>query len=156
MPKFQLHSKLHRQPIDTLAIHCGDYRFQQAFHEFLTATLKLGEAYDLMVLPGGPLSLTHQLSHSEDTHSARKWTRFFIDNHNIKRVILIQHQDCGWYKSMSSKLHDPANLRQRQEQDLTRAAEVLKETFPNLNLRVELYVASWDADDHITIDSIPS
>jgi hypothetical protein len=152
MPPFQLHSKLNRPPTDTLAIHCGDYRFQQAFHEFLTATLKLGDAYDLMVLPGGPLSLTHQLSHSEDTRSARKWSRFFVENHGIKRVVLIQHQDCGWYQSMSPKLRDPAALRSRQEQDLKLAAEVLKETFPDL--RVDLYLAQWDADDRITIDSI--
>jgi hypothetical protein len=152
MPPFQLHSKLNRPPTDTLAIHCGDYRFQQAFHEFLTATLKLGDAYDLMVLPGGPLSLTHQLSHSEDTRSARKWSRFFVENHGIKRVVLIQHQDCGWYQSMSPKLRDPAALRSRQEQDLKLAAEVLQETFPDL--RVDLYLAQWDADDRITIDSI--
>jgi hypothetical protein len=152
MPPFQLHSKLNRPPTDTLAIHCGDYRFQQAFHEFLTATLKLGDAYDLMVLPGGPLSLTHQLSHSEDTRSARKWSRFFVENHGIKRVVLIQHQDCGWYQSMSPKLRDPAALRSRQEQDLKLAAEVLQETFPEL--RVDLYLAQWDADDRITIDSI--
>jgi hypothetical protein len=152
MPQFQLHSKLNRPPTDTLAIHCGDFRFQQAFHEFLTTTLKLGEAYDLMVIPGGPLSLTHQLSHSEDTRSARKWARFFVENHGIKRVVLIQHQDCGWYQSMSAKLRDPAALRQRQEQDLRRAAEALLETFPDL--RVELYLAGWDAQDSITIDSI--
>ncbi len=152
MPHFQLHSKLHRQPADTLAIHCGDYRFQQAFHEFLTATLKRGEAYDLLVLPGGPLSLTHQLSYSEDTRAARKWVRFFVEKHGIKRVVLIQHQDCGWYQSMSAKFRDPAALRQRQEQDLQRAAEVLKESFPDL--RVELHLAGWDADDRIAMESI--
>jgi hypothetical protein len=154
MPQYQLHSKLNRPPTDTLAIHCGDFRFQQAFHEFLTTTLKLGEAYDLMVLPGGPLSLTHQLSHSEDTRSARKWARFFVENHGIKRVVLIQHQDCAWYQSMSAQLRDPAALRRRQEQDLQRAVEVLRETFPDRNLRVELYFAGWNQDDTITIESI--
>ena len=152
MPQFQLRSKLNRQPADTLAIHCGDFRFQQAFHEFLTATLQLGESYDLMVLPGGPLSLTHQLSHGEDTRAARKWVRFFVEMHALKRVVLIQHQDCGWYQTMSAKLRDPATLRQTQEQDLKRAAEVLQESFPDL--RVDLYLCGWDANDAITIESI--
>ena len=55
---------------------------------------------------------------------------------------------------MSAKLRDPAALRRKQEQDLQRAAEVLQESFPELNLRVELYLAGWNEDDSITIESI--
>jgi hypothetical protein len=58
MPTYTLTSKIRRTETDVLAIHCGDYRFQDAFHEFLNRTLDLGGNYDLMVIPGGPLSLT--------------------------------------------------------------------------------------------------
>jgi hypothetical protein len=148
----QLNAKLQRAPTETLVVHCGDYRFQAGFSEFLNRVLGLSENYDRMVIPGGPLSLTHQLSHGEDTRAVRKWTRFFVEKHGIKRVVLVQHQDCGWYQSMSAKLRDPAALRRRQEQDLGRAADVLKESFPDL--RVDLFYAGWDADERITVESI--
>jgi len=145
-----LASRLHRGPASTLAIHCGDFRFQQAFHEFIAAGLKPGEAYDLMVLPGGPLSLTLQSSRGDETRAARKWAGFFVEKHGIQRVVLMQHQDCAWYQETSRGLRDPAALRRRQEQDLERAAAVLQESFPHL--RVELYFAGWASDERVTVE----
>jgi hypothetical protein len=58
MRTFQLNSKLKRGDTEVLVVHCGDYRFQGAFYEFLNHALNLNEKYDLMVIPGGPLSLT--------------------------------------------------------------------------------------------------
>jgi hypothetical protein len=76
-----------------------------------------------------------------------------VEKHGIKRLILIQHQDCGFYKTMPAHLHDSAELRERQEQDLGRAAATMEKDFPDL--KVELYYAGWDATDRVTIDSIP-
>jgi hypothetical protein len=50
-------------------------------------------------------------------------------------------------------LHDSAEPRKRQEQDLGRVKAAMKKDFPNLT--VELYYAAWDAADRVTIDSIP-
>ncbi len=153
MPPFQLESKLKRGEIETLVIHCGDYRFQAGFHEFLNSRLNLNENYDLMVIPGGPLSLTLFEYLPKFSWASWKWLRFFVEKHGIKRLILIQHQDCAFYKTMPAHLHDSAEPRERQEQDLRRAATTMKKDFPGL--KVELYYAGWDATDRVTIDSIP-
>ena len=152
MPTYTLTSKIYRTETDVLAIHCGDYRFQSAFQEFLNRALNLDGNYDLMVIPGGPLSLTLFEYLPKFNWAGWKWVRFFADQHKIRRLILIQHQDCGFYKTMPAHLHASPEPRQRQEQDLRRVKEAMKRDLPQL--AVELYCAGWDATDRVTIDSI--
>lgn len=152
MTDYTLTSLLTRGDTDVLAIHCGDYRFQSAFREFLAHTLALEGKYDLMVLPGGPLSLTLAEYLPKFSWSSWKWLRFFVEKHEIRRLILIQHQDCGFYKTMPHHLHSSSDPRQRQEQDLRRATAALKKDFPSL--AIENYYASWDASDHIHMESV--
>jgi hypothetical protein len=152
MGTFQLTSKLKRGDTEVLVIHCGDYRFQGAFYEFLNGVLKLNENYDLMVIPGGPQSLTLVEYLPKFSWASWKWFRFFVEKHGIRRLILIQHQDCAWYQTMPLHLHASAEPRKRQEQDLERISRTLTKDFADLT--VELYYAGWDASDRITIDTI--
>ncbi len=154
MGTIQLTSKLKRGSTDLLVIHCGDHRFQGAFYEFLNRNLNLNENYDLMVIPGGPQSLSLVEYLPKFSWSSWKWFRFFVENHGIRRLILIQHQDCAWYQTMPAHLHASSDLRERQEQDLGRITIALKKDFPDLS--VELYYAGWDAEDRITFDAIPT
>jgi hypothetical protein len=135
-------------------IHCGDYRFQGAFYEFLNRNLNLNENYDLIVIPGGPQSLSLVEYLPKFSWSSWKWFRFFVEKHGIRRLILIQHQDCAWYQTMPAHLHASSDLRERQEQDLGRITNALKKDFPDLS--VELYYAGWDAEDRITFDAMPA
>lgn len=147
-----LTSKLRRGETDTLAIHCGDYRFQTAFQEFLNQSLELAGNYDLLVIPGGPLSLTLFEYLPKFQWAISRWLRFFVEQHKIGRLLLIQHQDCAFYRSMPLHLHSSPEPRQRQEQDLRRVKELMRKELPQLS--VELYYACWDAADRISIDSI--
>jgi hypothetical protein len=86
MPDYPLTSKIKRIDIDVLAIHCGDYRFQSAFQEFLNRTLSLDGNYDLMVIPGGPLSLTLVEYLPKFNWASWRWLRFFAEQHKIRRL----------------------------------------------------------------------
>lgn len=152
MTDYQLTSVLTQGSTEVLAIHCGDYRFQSAFREFLVQTLGLEGKYDLMVIPGGPLSLTLAEYLPKFSWASWKWLRFFVEHHEIRRLILIQHQDCGFYKTMPHHLHSSTDPRQRQEQDLRRATAALKKDFPSL--AVELFYATWDAAERIRIEQV--
>ncbi len=152
MSNYSLSSKIKRTETDVLAIHCGDYRFQAAFQEFLNRSLNLDGNYDVMVIPGGPLSLTLVEYLPKFSWASWKWLRFFTEHHPIRRLILIQHQDCGFYKTMPHHLHSSPEPRERQEQDLRRVRDTMKKDFPQLP--VELYYAGWDSADRVTIDSI--
>ena len=152
MPSYTLDSKLDTNAPAALVVHCGDHRLQGAFNEFLNKALGLDGNYDLIVIPGGPQSLTLVEYLPKFSWASWRWFRFFVENHEITRLILIQHQDCAWYKSLPLHLHSSPQPRQRQEEDLRRVGQVLKKDFPEL--RVELYFAGWDSDERITLNSI--
>jgi len=154
MSSFQLTSQIQRAVTDVLAVHCGDYRFQGAFHEFLSQSLGLQENYDLMVIPGGPLSLTLFEYLPKFSWSSWKWLRFFVEQHEVKRLVLIQHQDCAWYKTMPLHLHASPEPRERQEQDLRRVREAMKKDFAQLS--VALYYAGWDSSGRVMVEEVPA
>ncbi len=152
MSTTQLASTVQRADADVLVIHCSDHRFQAAFHEFLNLKLNLDQNYDLLVLPGGPQCLTLVEYLPKFSWAGWKWFRFLVDTHDLKRLILIQHQDCGWYKELPFHLHSSSEPRARQEEDLRRAHAALARERPELS--VQLYYAGWDASEHISIDAV--
>lgn len=152
MPTTQLASTLHDSDAEVLVIHCSDHRFQAGFYEFLNSRLNLQENYDLLVLPGGPQCLTRVEYMPKFSWAGWEWMRFLVDAHGLKRLVMIQHQDCGWYKELPSHLHSSTEPRKRQEEDLRRARAALAKERPEL--RVELYYAGWDVGRHITVDAV--
>ena len=148
----QLSSSLQRDDPDVLAIHCSDHRFQAGFAEFLDQKLNLGENYDLLAIPGGPQCLTLVEYLPKFSWAGWRWFRFLVEAHDLRRLILIQHQDCGWYRELPLHLHSSTSPRERQEQDLRRARAALAKERPELG--IELYYAGWDASDHITFDAV--
>jgi len=154
MLSFQSTSKVNRADTEVLVVHCSDHRFQAAIRDFLDRGLKLGENYDLFIMPGGPQCLTLVEYLPKFSWVSGKWFRYLVENHELKRLILIAHQDCGWYETLPLHLHTSAKPRERQEEDLRRAGRSLMKEFPEIV--VELYYAGWGADDRVVIDSINS
>ncbi len=152
MPSCQLTSKPNTTDPDVLVVHCSDHRFQAAFYEFLNLKLNLNENYDLLVLPGGPQCLTLVEYLPKFSWAGWKWVRFLLDSHDLKRLILIQHQDCAWYKDLPLHLHSSADPRDRQEEDLRRIGRTLCKERPELAL--ELYYAAWNAREEVTVDTV--
>ena len=58
------------------------------------------------------------------------------------RLILIQHQDCVWYKSLPLHLHSSSEPRQRQDEDLRKLGHALRKDLPQL--RVEIVFCSLE------------
>jgi len=152
MPIYQSSSKIHREDAEVLVVHCSDHRFQAGFREFLDQGLKLGENYDLLIIPGGPQCLTLIEYLPKFAWAGGRWLSFLVEQHELKRLILIAHQDCGWYKSLPLHLHSSPEPRDRQEEDLRRAQRWLAKEFPELHL--ELYYAGWDANDQVTVEPV--
>lgn len=152
MAPYQPSSKISRADTDVLVVHCSDHRFQAALYEFLNLGLNLNENYDLLVIPGGPQCLTLIEYLPKFSWASWKWFRFLLEAHAPKRIILIAHEDCGWYKSLPFHLHASSEPRRRQEEDLRRVRHALRKDFPDLT--VELYYAGWDASDRVTIEAI--
>ncbi len=140
-------------PTHTLVVHCSDHRIQAGLQEFLNTHLGLANNYDLLAIPGGPQCLTLVEYLPKFSWAGWKWFRFLIEGHDLKRVVLIAHQDCAWYGSLPLHLHSSPEPRGRQEEDLRRARVALRGEFPNL--AVELYFAGWNSDGgRMTIEPV--
>lgn len=152
MASFKSTTKLRTAHADALVVHCSDHRFQAALGEFLNKSLDLKGNYDLLALPGGPQCLTLVEYMPKYAWALTKWVRFLIDAHELNRMVLIAHQDCGWYKQLPFHLFGSSDPRQRQEDDLKRVRAAMAKDFPHL--RVDLYFAGWDSANQVTIESV--
>ena len=121
---------------DTLVVHCSDHRLANGCQKFVEEELKV-PVYDLVSVPGGPQFLRVLEYLPKFTWAGRRWLRFLVESHHIRRVILIAHLDCGWYKH----LHGTSESHvERQKGDLLHAADDLRDWLPGLH--VESYYAS--------------
>lgn len=118
----------------------------------MNLVLNLGENYDLLSLPGGAQALALVEYLPKFAWAVWKWIHFLIDQHGLKRVILIAHQDCGWYKFLPHFLRAMADPRAKQEEDLRRIREMLLKE--NRELSVELYYAAFDPSDRLVMEAI--
>ena len=80
---------------EALVIHCLDHRFQGAFAKYIEDELEI-KVFNPIVVAGGALPIASD-------HYAKFgyiWDQvdFFVNEVGISRIILINHQDCLWYK----------------------------------------------------------
>jgi len=121
---------------DAMALYCSDGRFTEAVEELLRS---LGHArLDTLTMPGGPGLFNLWIAGTVDSTSAASSATFLIVAHQIKRVIVIAHEGCGYYRKHLTG-RTPADIRKQQEDDLRLAARTLETS--RSGLRVDAYYA---------------
>ena len=82
---------------EALALTCIDYRLVDAAVKFYDETLHLEHEYDHVGLAGASLAA---VSPKFPLSNAAFWNQLQIakDLHHIKKVITLDHRDCGAYK----------------------------------------------------------
>ena len=122
----------------TALITCVDGRWYHHFQEFARIHLNAGDLTDFMAVPGGiePLTLYDLLP--KDFNFFRRRLEALVSAHGTKRIVVIAHQDCAWYRT---RRIGPVttDLRERQIGDLKRSARRLREMFEGVT--VETYFA---------------
>ncbi|UCE65240.1 MAG: hypothetical protein JSU85_10215 [Candidatus Zixiibacteriota bacterium] len=121
---------LENKPSHTLVIHCVDHRFQQAFRGFIVNELGIA-VFNPIVIAGG----TFALSSEHFSRYAYIWDQvdFFITKGDVRKVILINHDDCLWYKKEKPDLETP-DLQEKGKIDLVQAANNIKEKYPEIEV----------------------
>jgi hypothetical protein len=120
--------------MNCLLIACSDGRVAPAL-DALQHRLHIEDA-DLLLLPGGPLALTR-------TGAERRVTRdqvsLQLEFHDIRRIVLVSHQDCLAYERALGGLgFDQQRILAR---DLLRVKADLENDY--LGVDVECYVIPW-------------
>lgn len=108
---------------ESLIVTCIDFRLQSAINKWISENLKEG-SFDRVALVGGVKNLDVIVGQ----------VKIASDLHHIKKVILVNHEDCGAYGNEST----PA----KHASDLRAAKSKINELFPNLE--VETYYLHLD------------
>ena len=146
------YESVNREPV-AIVVHCSDPRFQKALGEFTRNELGLKDGeYIPFVISGGVASLSEPLKLPKEFKFMKDRIELFLGLFDsIKRIVLINHEDCRHYDAMKDLLgglflrHAPT-MTERQQRDLLGVARTLMGLFrPNLNL--EMYYARFADPD---------
>lgn len=119
-----------------LVLSCIDFRFLDYQRSFLSRQ-NLDQAYDWLALAGASLALTG-FPHPAEAETF--WDQLALSKqlHNINRVIIFDHQDCGAYAQVNPSPFGDGQAEENFHASYLHQAEVqIRERYPDLI--VELY-----------------
>lgn len=120
---------------DTLLVSCVDFRFRGETSKLMSQIFNLTGNYDEVALPGSSLALVEK--------SYPDWNRTLVNVmellkkiHRIKRVIFLDHRDCGAYRFL--KGIDAVSTYEKETQthkEVFKEVRIfMKENFPELKI----------------------
>lgn len=114
---------------DTLVIQCSDGRYTEIVAHLMNVNGI--SRYDVMAMPGGPALLDMASASILQSEACKAGTGFLIKGHDTKRIWLLAHEGCGYYKSNLNGM--PIDIIiERQAADMQRAANWLRTLNPSL------------------------
>ena len=116
---------------DAIVVWCGDPRLQKIFNEFLSRELKI-ERPALISLAGSvsPVGIQHNIAgaHHCAFSTFKNQLSFFLNRFPAVRVVLINHEDCGMYKSVANLFKHETITQQKN--DVLRTVSLVKTLHP--------------------------
>jgi hypothetical protein len=109
--------------IRAAAVYCSDGRFGEQIDNLLHDQLELPR-YDRLAIPGGAACLAGHFNAYREEEGVAEQLRFLIGVHDVRRVVLIAHQDCAYYTDWLRIA--PLQLEARQREDLLKAIRHVK------------------------------
>ena len=120
-----------------MVLSCMDPRFQPIVFNFLKKK-KLSGKYSLFTIAGSAIGVT--------ANKFKKWHKTFWDNfetsvklHNIKKLIVINHRDCGAAKIINGKKEfSSINETKVHKNSFQKIKKIFKKKYPKLKIELKL------------------
>jgi hypothetical protein len=132
---FVSHHPFEAERIAAAAVYCSDGRFGEQMDEFLHAGLGLPR-YDRLAIPGGAACLAGHVKGFHEKTSLERQLAFLIREHGLKKIVLIAHEGCAYYKDVWTGMQSTI---EQQAEDLKRAAEQIR--LWNTNVEISAWFA---------------
>jgi len=119
----------------TLLISCVDFRLRDEVEKFMREDLKLLDDYDEIAIAGASLALESP-RHPHWKQTVMETIDILKSLHHIKRIILLDHRECGAYKLVLGEEH-AANKdieRDTHVKIMRDAKATIKKQFPDLEV----------------------
>ena len=122
---------------EAMVLSCMDPRFQPKVFKYLKAK-KLTGKYSSFTIAGAAIGVTHK--------KFKKWHSTFIDNlstsiklHKIKKIIVINHKDCGAAKIVNGKKKFKSIIENKiHRESFKKIKKVLNNRFPTLKINFKI------------------
>ena len=121
----------------SMVLSCMDPRFQHLVHNYLKKKKLFGK-YSAFTIAGAAVGVTH--------NKFKKWHKTFYDNlstsiklHQIEKLIVINHQDCGAAKIVNGKkAFNITNEQKIHKESFSKLKKEIKKRFPKLKVELNL------------------
>ena len=122
---------------EAMVLSCMDPRFQPKVYKYLKAK-KLTGKYSAFTIAGAAIGVTHK--------KFKKWHSTFIDNlstsiklHKIRKIIVINHKDCGAAKIVNGKKKFNSIIENKiHRESFKKIKKVLNNRFPSLKINFKI------------------
>ena len=122
---------------EAMVLSCIDPRFQPKVYKYLKAKNLIGK-YSAFTIAGAAVGVTHQ--------KFKKWHSTFWENletsiklHKIKKLIVINHKDCGAAKiANKEKRFNEAIENKIHKESFKNIKKTLKKKYPNLKVNFKI------------------
>ena len=122
---------------EAMVLSCIDPRFQPKVYKYLKAK-KLTGKYSSFTIAGAAIGVTAK--------KFKKWHSTFLDNlstsiklHNINKLIVINHEDCGAAKILNGKKKFNSTIENRiHKKSFKDLDKILNKKFPTLKVRFKI------------------
>ena len=120
-----------------MVLSCMDPRFQYLVYNHLNKK-KLIDKYSAFTIAGAAVGVTH--------NKFKKWHKTFYDNlstsiklHQIEKLIVINHKDCGAAKIVNGKkAFNITNEQKIHKESFSKLKKEIKKKFPKLKVELNL------------------
>ena len=124
---------------DAAVLCCFDQRIRLAVHKFLQRQGIVRP--DMIVVAGGAKTLASPRNDFERDFILEQ-VRMSILLHKTERILLMCHSDCATYGGLAAFQGDREREAQHHRDELLRAAQLVKENFPQLS--AECYFVNFE------------
>ena len=120
-----------------MVLSCIDPRFQSVVYNYLKKKKLIGK-YSSFTIAGSAIGVT--------ANRFKKWHKVFWENfdtsvklHNIKKLIVINHRDCGVAKIVNGKKEFSKNNETRvHKNSFKKIKKIFKKKYPKLKIELKI------------------
>jgi hypothetical protein len=144
---------------EAIVVYCSDPRLQTAFEQFIAKELGLGKGrYIPLVVGGGAGVLGHPEQLPKEFKFLKERFELYCGHFStIRRMILINHEDCKYYESLKSRVLTfiGSNLRfspEHAREDLGLVSRTFNHLLSHLGVTLEVYYAKFTDKEHRQVE----
>lgn len=129
---------------EAVVLSCIDFRFWKETLEYVEKELKI-KTFDFPSVPGGAKAINEL---GDDVNLAMECIGVPVKLHHVKKIIIVNHQDCGAYGGSANFKNNEKAEQEFHEMELKKAKNILTGMYPEKEI-ILLYAKLVDDKQNI-------